>query len=249
MFNIIPLILILVSLVIIIFLIIKKFSVLANLDIDTIQAEREEKFKNKIVRMVRPILNSAGEMIKKKYNDLVEAKEEYNKKISGESERSGTEKLFLEFEELKKNGDSDAAEKKLIEIIGIDSKNLKAFRELGNLYLSRRDFNEAKQTFEHVIKLFEKEGGGAQDFVKLSDIYFDLASVSRAIESWDNVILNLDKALEIEPNNPRYLDTKLEISIIKKDKKQAQETYKKLAEVNPENQKLNELKKQIDELG
>src|SRR3989339_428113 len=193
MFNIIPLILILVSLVIIIFLIIKKFSVLANLDIDTIQAEREE--------------------------------------------------------ELKKNGDSDAAEKKLIEIIGIDSKNLKAFRELGNLYLSRRDFNEAKQTFEHVIKLFEKEGGGAQDFVKLSDIYFDLASVSRAIESWDNVILNLDKALEIEPNNPRYLDTKLEISIIKKDKKQAQETYKKLAEVNPENQKLNELKKQIDELG
>src|SRR3989339_285760 len=205
MFNIIPLILILVSLVIIIFLIIKKFSVLANLAIDTIQAEREEKFKNKIisnrikrntlrhymkiVRMVRPILNSAGEMIKKKYNDLVEAKEEYNKKISGESERSGT------------------------------------------------------------VKLFEKEGGGAQDFVKLSDIYFDLASVSRAIESWDNVILNLDKALEIEPNNPRYLDTKLEISIIKKDKKQAQETYKKLAEVNPENQKLNELKKQIDELG
>jgi hypothetical protein len=61
-------------------------------------------------------------------------------------------------------------------------------------------------------------------------------------------LLNARKALEIEPNNPRYLDTILEISIIKKDKVLANETYKRLKEVNPENQKLAEIKEEIAEL-
>ena len=264
MFNIIPLVLIVISLLVIIFLVVRKFSVLANLDLNTIQSEREEKIKKRIIesrikrnfmkhymkmmRMTKPIKEIVAGFIKSQHDKLLDAKEEYKSKKSVEMPENKIDKLFLEFEDLEKNEDIDGAEKKLIEIIGIDGKNIKAFRELGNLYFDRKDYNEAKQTFEHVIRLFEKEEVDAANSVKLSDIYFDLASVLRAMEDLDNVIVNLDKSLALEPNNPRYLDTKLEISIMNKDKDLALETYNKLKEVNPENQKLEELKKQIEEI-
>jgi hypothetical protein len=58
----------------------------------------------------------------------------------------------------------------------------------------------------------------------------------------------MKKALKIEPNNPRYLDTMFRISIIIKDKVLAFEAYDRLSKVNPENQKLAEFKAQLAEL-
>ena len=59
---------------------------------------------------------------------------------------------------------------------------------------------------------------------------------------------NLQEAINISPNNPRYLDSILNLCIIEKDQSAACKYYAKLAEANPENQKLEEIKKQIDEL-
>jgi len=157
------------------------------------------------------------------------------------------------------------AEKRLIEIIGIDNKNIKAFKLLGGLYFDRKNYEEARETFEYILKLKDDDDAFAQlgkiggeyreDSSKEANInifrsqtYFDLSLVYKAMEKYDKAIVNLKKALEIEPNNPRYLDTMLEISIIKKDKDLALESYKRLAEANPENQKLPEIKKEIDEM-
>ncbi|MEA3398584.1 MAG: hypothetical protein U9R06_02465, partial [Patescibacteria group bacterium] len=49
MYNIIPLVLILVSLTVIIVIITRKFPALANIDLGTIQTERETKFKERII--------------------------------------------------------------------------------------------------------------------------------------------------------------------------------------------------------
>ena len=58
MFNIIPLLLILLSFGVIIYIVVKKFSILANLDVDSIPAEREAKFKEKIINDVTSFLKS-----------------------------------------------------------------------------------------------------------------------------------------------------------------------------------------------
>ena len=47
--------------------------------------------------------------------------------------------------------------KEYIEIIKHDSQNLKAFKGLGNLYMDKKQFREAKQTFEHVLRLVEHD--------------------------------------------------------------------------------------------
>ena len=78
--------------------------------------------------------------------------------------------------------------------------------------------------------------------------HFSLAEVYRAMGKFPEAARSLKKVLKIEPANPRYLDTMLEISIIVKDKALALTAYDKLLKANPENNKLEEFKRQIDEL-
>jgi tetratricopeptide (TPR) repeat protein len=275
MYNIIPLILILASLSVIIIIVVKKFSILANLNIETIQAEREARFKEqiisnrikrnyykyygKILKVLRPAFDGISNFFKWSYAKLVEFKENYNreKKTAGPDSRQAISKLFSEAEDLEKSGALDKSESKYIEIISLDSKNFKAFKELGKLYFNRKDYNEAKQTFEHALKLLEHEslqsnadvqGKNMNLNIEIASIYFELTLVSRAMQNNDGALVSINRALSIEPNNPKYLDTKLEISIIKKDKISALEAYDKLKEVNPDNQKIENFKGQIDEL-
>ncbi len=279
MYNIIPLVIILFSLGVIITIIVKKFSVLASLDVDTIQAERETRMKEQIIgsrlkrnffryyhkaaRLVVPASKGITSFFSWTYRKLKEAKESGepgNPPVSGGEDIIG--KLMIDADDLVKKGTYDEAERKYIEIIGVDSHQWSAFKKLGQLYYERKDYNEAKQTLEHAMRLIEKdqekasltdnsEGDGTQkDAIssQIAEIYFDLSEVNLAMESPANALQVINQALRIEPNNPRYLDIKFEISIISKDKSSALDAYGTLKEVNPENQKLNDFKRQLDEL-
>lgn len=271
MFNIIPLILILICLILIINIVVKKFSALASLDVASIPAEREAKIKQRIMgnrlkknyfkyysklqRIIRPIGTALGDFLKMIYRQLVDFKENYNK---GETivmdQESHIRKLLAEATESLKNGDVDEAEKRYIEIISLDSKNIDAFRALGQLYLNQKKFPEAEQTLAHVLKLLEKQinqpKGTLSDEVnlQLAETYFNLAELGVGKNNLDEAGQHIIEALEVIPNNPRYLDMKLEISIINKDKKTALEALEKLAAVNPENQKLEDFRKKISEI-
>ena len=282
MYNIIPLILILICLGIIIVIVVRKFSILANLDVDSIQSEREAKFKEQIIsnrlkrnyfkyyakfiRILKPAGQSIGSLFQGLYKKLIEYKEDYKEQKQSEApDENIQEKLFSEIDELMEKDELDQIESKYIKIISLDSKNIKAFRGLGKLYFERKNFDEAKQTLEHAVRLlendysvyeprqnedlsdeerYEKEGINRN----LSGTYFDLACICKQQKKYIETISFLDKALIIETNNPRFLDTKLEVSIINNDKNLAIETFKKLKEANPENQKLDELEKQVNEL-
>lgn len=262
MYNIIPLIFILLALSIIIVIVIRKFSALATLDVENIPAEKEAKIKEKIIsnRIKRNVIKWNSKLIKifKKisekisfisklaYNKLHELKDDYKNEVilSAGNKIKKIEALFNESEELFNKGELEKAEKLLIDIIGIDSKNLKSFELLGNIYLKNRNYEEAEQTFKHILKLMEK----SEDLSEIAEIYFNISLVNQASESLEKALENIKNSLNIEPNNPRYLDSALELSIINKDKEFAFNTYEILAKVNPENHKLEDFKKQIDEL-
>jgi len=262
MYNIIPLVLILMSLSIIIFIVVKKFSVLANVDIANIKSEQEAIFKEQIIsnRLKRNAMKWSSWFIKASrvisakivvfskwfYNKLHELKERYKSEevlpIGNRAEK--IKELFAEVEEFLAQSEYDIAEKKLVDIIGLDSQNLEAFKKLGQLYIDNKNYEDAKQTLGHILKLAKE----TEEEPELSKIYFDLFSISRALDDLDEALVNIKEALIIEPNNPRYLDNMLETSIIKKDKALALETYKKLGTINPENKKLKDFKKQISQL-
>lgn len=280
MFDIIPLILILISFVVIIVIILRKFSILASLDIDNIPAEKEAVFKEQIIskrikrnvfkhyakflRLLKPIGESVVNFFKWSYQRLLDFKESYNKeKVAQTATPDSIDAFFTVVDELLKDDETEQAEKKLIEIISMDSKSVRAFKMLGRIYYDRKNYNEARQTLEHALRLIEKayndqqlalENGAVIENeeeglgVKLAGIYFDIALVYRAEENYEKTLEIIEKALKVEPNNPRYLDIKAEISIINKDKIMALDAYEKLKEVNPDNQKLEEIKDSIESL-
>lgn len=275
MFNIIPLILILISLSVIIVIVLKKFSVLANLDVENIQSEKEARFKeqiignrikrnfykysSRIIRVFKPLGEEIGLFFANSYKKLLEFKENYNKEkiLKNESDEQIIQRCFKEADIFIEEEKYDEAENRLIEVIGLDGKNVKAFRSLGNVYLFKKSFTEARQTLGHAIKLLEASydpnkviGGNDNSDInnQLASAYFDLTLANRETGDTDAAIESIDMALGVQPNNPRYLDTKFELSIIKKDIEKAEEAYEKLKTADPDNQKLNELKDRLDVL-
>lgn len=290
MYNIIPLILILLSLGTIIYITIRKFPAMANLDVANIPAEKEAKFKERIIsgrlkrgilkwysrlnRFFRPANRAIATGFKWFYAKLIELKDSYktDKTLPPEDLERRVVQLFEEAEEMRRLDDIVGAEKRLIEIIGLDAKNLKAFRALAALYFEKKDFEEAKETFKYILKLKEgdeeaydglariaKESGDltlAKDEYLASlnfnsrrgQTYYDLALVFEAMKNFEEALASLEKALEIEPANPRYLDTAIRISIIIKNKNAAGEYFEALAKANPENQKLAEIEAEIKSL-
>lgn len=272
MFNILPLVLILLALSTIIFIVVRKFSVLANLDVETIPAEREAKFKERIIgnkikrsfykyfnrffRFLSPLGGKINELFKLIYKKLLDFKEsnKEEEKIKVEDTEQAIIRMFAEADNFIKDENFDEAEKRYIEIISLDSKNIVAFKKLAKVYFDRKDFNEAKQTYNHVLKLLEKDLGELSEAqsedqnTQISEIYFELAKTEKEIGNNEEAQKAIQEALTNEPNNPRYLDTLIEISIINKNKEIARDALKRLKKANPENQKLTDIKKQIDEL-
>jgi tetratricopeptide (TPR) repeat protein len=278
MYNIIPLIIILFSLASIITILVRKFPALANLDMETIKAEQETKFKEQILgnrlkrgfskwtsrlfRLLRPLGTAIGSLFAGIYHRLNELKENYKNDniVEAENAKLRISSLFLEAEELERKDDLEGAEKRLIEIIGIESKNVRAFKELAQIYVRKKDYEEAKQALEHLLRLLDSEedevaASGAVDKGRPFDYnlerslaFYYLSSIHESLGNIDAAFDFINKSLQIEPNNPKHLDTLLEISIMKKDKVSALDAYQRLEKVNPENQKLPELKESIKDL-
>lgn len=273
MYNAIPLFIILVSLFIIVVIIVRKFSVLASLDIDSIQAEKEAQFKEQILsnrlkrniirysskmgNVMKPIGGAMLDLSKKSVDKLKDFKENYNKEEKQINSEEDLKDMSKEAEELIKEERLDEAEKKFIDIISSDSQNLEAFKGLGKLYVEKKQYSEAKQSFEHIIKLLENdelnpssdpENQEKTDVKYLASVYYELSLVYKESEESRKALDNIKRATDLEPNNPRYLDMKLEISIINEDKGTALDALDKLKEVNPENQKLAEFEEKIREL-
>jgi tetratricopeptide (TPR) repeat protein len=266
--DIIALILAGLSLVVIVFILAKKFPVLANIDIKEIQAERQAELKRKILndkfkrqmmkfgqtffKFLAPVGKSLGRFGKFIYDKLVNLKDNYSheNEVGQEDAAKKIALLFAEAEELNHKADPARAEAKYIEIIGLDSKNFKAFALLGENYLNRDSYEEAEQTFKHAIKLQEqlKKSGHDLNDLDLAKTFFNLSLVYIKMNSWPAAFLELKQALALEDSNPRYLDKMTELCIIMKDSVQAKTFCQKLESTNPGNKKLKDFKDRIREL-
>jgi tetratricopeptide (TPR) repeat protein len=263
MYNIIPLIIILLCLAGILAIVLKKLPLLAVFDVESIPEEKEAETKKKIMedRMerklkvwynkIKPFLELIANFFQRKIKSsqvsIAKLEEKYKSKTKKEALVTKQEFQTLEKKieanlneanDLAKTENFEAAEKKYIEILSLDAKNIAAYRGLGDLYIAQKQYQEAIATFEHILKLNKAD----------SQAYFELAEVLARFEDYDSALNNISKALEIEPVNPKYLDLLLTISIIIKNKEMAKEALERLKGVNPDNAKIPELEAKIREI-
>jgi len=222
----------------------------------------------------KKIMDKLNEFVKK----IIELEEEYrfralNLRLKDKIYKDQRiSKLFREAENLKLQEKYEPAEKKYIEILKIDSYNLDAYKGLADIYWLEKNYEQAKETLEYGLKLSNNDDSLYRQRARISSVkgdlkkaeadylqsinlnnqnsinFYELGSIYLQLEELPKAIEMAKKAVFLEPNNPKYLDFLLEISLLIKDKVLAIDAWDKLKQVNPENKKLGEFKERIENL-
>lgn len=267
LFYLIPGIVIVASLVAILFIIAKKFPHIANINIESIAKEKENKVINRIMierlarKMVQskrfikeislPITDVAGKSFNKFYQKILDLEKKTFKKqplkqidINQDVKDKITEVQRLMFEQ-----DFEQAENLAVEVISLNQKNLDAYEALVDIYIEIKDYKKARETSKFLTKLLvqeKKEKKDSTSIHRLANCYAELGYIYELEGKHPIALKNYQKAVILEPNNPRFLDLLLKISIILENKPLAQEVFESLKEADPDNGKLVELKEQIE---
>lgn len=168
-------------------------------------------------------------------------------------------------------GNLEAAEQKAIQAISLQPRSVEAYRVLAQVYIEQRDFEHARETLRFLIdslhveddEVYAELGQVASGEGNLEEAKADLETSIRlngqaAVHYLDLCRIELElgdsvaafescrKAVELEPNNPKFLDALVDASIVAGKRDWASETLEKLQHVNPENQKLEELSARVE---
>ncbi len=296
-YEIIFLILAIISFIGVAYFFVKKFPLAARIDVNTlIETKQQEIKKNMLEQRLRRVLLDRTKIWREKskvvlkvlknilagmYHDLLEKEKQLlNKRRQAKSvaavgmtslQQRLDNLLTLAKEHIKKDELAEA-EKKFLEIISLDPKNIDAFEGLGDIYIELKKYDEAKEVFEYLLKLSSAEAyfhdklgqvSRAQGHLQEAEAQFrisvemnnqnanylhNLAEVYVLEAEYDKAVEYFEKALNLEPKNPKYLDALLNISIIRKDKVRAGQVLNVLIEVNPENKKISEWQEQIESI-
>lgn len=174
MYNIIPLVIITVSLGVIVYIVLKKFPALSAVDLQTLPQERARDIKERIiqdrleVKLIKtkeilakifiPLVLGAKNIFSVIYQQILEWEKRYQKKrlVTAQHVTIGQNKVkellaLAKQESQVKN--FIGAEKNYIAIIKLDHKSIEAYRGLGELYLAQEDYKQAKETYEYLLQL------------------------------------------------------------------------------------------------
>jgi len=182
-FDLIPIIIILVSLGVAVYIVIKKFPQMANIDVDQIPEEKqadlkkeilekqfEKQFKkvtSKITKLILPVnkfLVSKFEGIKDKILKKKQALEEEHEaiRVQDKSQTEILHELLDEGASLMEQENYAEAEKVFIKALGIDKHISIIYKNLGEIYSEQKKYDYAIETFKYLINLESKKAKQAE---------------------------------------------------------------------------------------
>jgi tetratricopeptide (TPR) repeat protein len=260
MIWIIPIIVIAICLVVIVFVLAKKIPQLRVIDVKSIPEERTRELKERIImgklsragrgkingiaKIISAIVKSASKSGRRAVQKLY-AIEQYYQKLN----RTATEgqhayshetikQLTTEAETLIRQEEYIPAEKIYIDIISHNPKSVDAYEGLGNLYLKKGEYEQARETLKFTLRLSPND---ASVHVSLAELEIKLGNNKQALES-------LRKAVGKRSKNPKYLDLYIESALVSGSLKDARSGIQLLKRVNPENQKIQEFEERFMKL-
>lgn len=281
--NIILIAIVVVSLGAIGFIIVRRFPQLRTLDVNTVPEAKKAEVRDRILieRMKRntrkgreligkgakPVFALLGRLIKRLFQRIYALEKQYKKEEEGKivlrgDDLAGKVRSMLETAvKLIREEKLNDAEKIYIEIISFDPKNTEAYKGLVDVYLSLKEFRQALQTAQFILRLEQKrskevmkedeKGQVRRTFSNAHDLaraYIDLGYICEMMDKKETAFASYEKALELEPNNPRNITLLLDLCLTLKKKPLALDLLKRLEEANPENQKLKEYENRILEM-
>lgn len=164
------------------------------------------------------------------------------------------------------------AERRYLEVLSIDKRNVYAYRGLAVIYLKQKLFPQAKETFEFLVKTKKADDSCYAGLAEIAEEEGDINSAEqwyrKAVEYQPRLahrhaelaMFYLDRqepakawpfisrAAELEPKSPKYLVLTIETAIRIGNREEARRRYDALRLVSEDRQKLQTLKERLDEM-
>ncbi|MFA6411036.1 MAG: tetratricopeptide repeat protein [Candidatus Buchananbacteria bacterium] len=269
-YYLIPLVVIIASFVGIFLIVSKKFPNLAAINVESIPKEKEAKVINRIMierlnrkfitttktlqKVFEPIGKATVDLSNRIYQNITDLEKKTSQAQAPLGQIGIAQQVADKLEEVKEifsQGDFTKAEEICISIIELDPKNLEAYQILSNVYLANKDYKKARETCRYLLKLMNKTSASNPALIdkhKIANSCADLGWIYQLENKNSFALTNYQKAVELEPNNPRFLDLLLKVSIMLKNKSLASEVFSNLQQTDPDNQKLPDLEAEIKNL-
>ena len=107
------------------------------------------------------------------------------------------EALAPDMGETAKQANQEKARKAYQQAMSIDPHYLPAYESLANLYVAMKDHAHAVATYNRATQIFPNE----------PSVFFQLGVCHGGEKEWDPAIQNLSRAVQLDPENRRYVDT------------------------------------------
>lgn len=164
------------------------------------------------------------------------------------------------------------AERKFIEVLGIDARNKEAFNGLGLIYLKQKMFTQARETFEFLVRskqaddvafaslaeIEELEGhlGRAEEMrrkavesrPRLPNRQAELAELYLKLQLPAKAWPHAKRAADLDPKSSRYLEVSLDTAILLGNRNEAKRRYDRLRLLSEDPSTLQGYKDRIDAL-
>jgi Tfp pilus assembly protein PilF len=180
-------------------------------------------------------------------------------------------KTFLEEGEgMLQVGDVVGAEKKMLAVIRKDAKNIRAYRALAQVYVYKKEWEDAKATYEFIHTLSPEDEGVLMALADISDIAGETLAAVQYVEQ--AILINphiadrfsrlcrlygalgepfpafeaARQAVELDGGNAKYLDEYVECAILIGDKKVAEDAFQQLRRVDYQHPSLLSFRERIE---
>jgi len=250
MFDIILLVLIVLSLAFIIWKIVKKFSRLININVDhlpevRIQRQKDVILKNRLKRLSMSVFDKLKLLADPAKSKLKNGLKQYYKKlkdIEKDIRRRGFEKLSSSVDKSQaideiltnakqhiNNEEYIQAEETILDAIAIDQHSIEAYKILDEVYRLKKEYSQAKETLEYLLKLTHTED---------PDIYYSLADIAKERGNLKQAEEDYIKSISLSDDNYLYLLSLAEVYMDLEEEEKALETAQKALFLVPNNPKI-----------
>jgi Flp pilus assembly protein TadD len=196
------------------------------------------RIKNSIITPVGGTIQDGFRRLAGKLTAVERRFQEKKKRAQHVSNPEILAESLIEAEVLFRNEEYEKAEKKLIEIIGIDNKFTDAYELLGRVYLEKKDLDLAEETFRFLVKMSKAD----------ASVNAYLGEVLEVQGKMQEAMAQYRKAVELSPRNPKYLDFVISIALDLEELEIAKEFLATLKEVNPENKKIELFEERLESI-
>lgn len=164
------------------------------------------------------------------------------------------------------------AERRFLEALALDERNLDAYKGLATIYLKQKLYPQAAETFEFLLRTKQADAGCYEGMGEIAEAQGDMAKAEgmylKALELQprlahrhavlaDFYLKHGDagkawppakRATDLEPKSGKYLELSIEASIRMGQREEARRRYDKLRLLSEDRPKLQALKERIDRL-